>query len=119
METITLNNGVEQSALGLGVYQPPPDETQDAVRSAALAHGDAGGEARPHGRRCGVGGVSGGRGLRGGGAPDSAASTCGSARARASVSGRGSSVINEETRPRSSVCAEASARFPLVDSATD
>ncbi len=31
---ITLNNGVEIPALGLGVFQTPPDETRDAVRSA-------------------------------------------------------------------------------------
>jgi diketogulonate reductase-like aldo/keto reductase len=31
---ITLNNGVEMPALGLGVFQTPPDETRDAVRSA-------------------------------------------------------------------------------------
>jgi diketogulonate reductase-like aldo/keto reductase len=34
MKTITLNNGVEMPALGLGVFQTPPDETRDAVRSA-------------------------------------------------------------------------------------
>ena len=34
METITLNNGVEIPALGLGVFQTPPAETRDAVRSA-------------------------------------------------------------------------------------
>jgi diketogulonate reductase-like aldo/keto reductase len=34
METITLNNGVEMPVLGLGVFQTPPDETRDAVRSA-------------------------------------------------------------------------------------
>jgi diketogulonate reductase-like aldo/keto reductase len=34
MEVITLNNGVEMAALGLGVFQTPPDETRDAVRSA-------------------------------------------------------------------------------------
>jgi diketogulonate reductase-like aldo/keto reductase len=34
METITLNNGVELPALGLGVFQTPPDETRDAVRAA-------------------------------------------------------------------------------------
>ncbi len=34
METITLNNGVEMPALGLGVFQTPADETRDAVRSA-------------------------------------------------------------------------------------
>jgi len=31
---ITLNNGVELPALGLGVFQTPPEETRDAVRSA-------------------------------------------------------------------------------------
>jgi diketogulonate reductase-like aldo/keto reductase len=36
--TLTLNNGVELPALGLGVFQTPPDETRDAVR-AALATG--------------------------------------------------------------------------------
>jgi diketogulonate reductase-like aldo/keto reductase len=34
MESIRLNNGVEIPALGLGVFQTPPDETRDAVRSA-------------------------------------------------------------------------------------
>jgi diketogulonate reductase-like aldo/keto reductase len=38
VKTITLNNGVEMPALGLGVFQTPPDETRDAVR-AALAVG--------------------------------------------------------------------------------
>jgi diketogulonate reductase-like aldo/keto reductase len=38
METITLNNGVAMPALGLGVFQTPPDETRDAV-SAALGAG--------------------------------------------------------------------------------
>ncbi len=38
MQTITLNNGVEIPALGLGVFQTPPDETRSAV-SAALAAG--------------------------------------------------------------------------------
>src|SRR5438067_12347959 len=38
METIALNNGVEMPALGLGVFQTPPDETRDAVR-AALEYG--------------------------------------------------------------------------------
>jgi diketogulonate reductase-like aldo/keto reductase len=38
MKTITLNNGVEMPALGLGVFQTPADETRDAVR-AALAVG--------------------------------------------------------------------------------
>ena len=36
--TITLNNGVEMPALGLGVFQTPPDETIGAVE-AALAVG--------------------------------------------------------------------------------
>lgn len=34
METMTLNNGVEMPALGLGVFRTPPDETRDAVRAA-------------------------------------------------------------------------------------
>jgi len=34
MDTITLNNGVQLPALGLGVFQTPPDETRDAVRAA-------------------------------------------------------------------------------------
>src|SRR5204862_8139523 len=38
METITLDNGVEMPALGLGVFQTPPDETRAAV-DAALAAG--------------------------------------------------------------------------------
>jgi diketogulonate reductase-like aldo/keto reductase len=38
METIVLNNGVEIPALGLGVFQTPPDETRAAV-VAALAAG--------------------------------------------------------------------------------
>src|SRR5438874_9949791 len=37
MESITLNNGVEMPALGFGVFQTPPDETRDAVRSALTA----------------------------------------------------------------------------------
>src|SRR5437763_3379148 len=37
MDTITLNNGVEMPALGLGVFQTPPDETRDAVRAALSA----------------------------------------------------------------------------------
>jgi len=32
--TLKLNNGVTMPALGLGVFQTPPDETRDAVRSA-------------------------------------------------------------------------------------
>jgi diketogulonate reductase-like aldo/keto reductase/NAD(P)-dependent dehydrogenase (short-subunit alcohol dehydrogenase family) len=34
LTTITLNNGVDMPALGLGVFQTPPDETRDAVRAA-------------------------------------------------------------------------------------
>jgi diketogulonate reductase-like aldo/keto reductase len=34
METITLNNGVEMPALGLGVFQTPPGETRDSVCAA-------------------------------------------------------------------------------------
>jgi diketogulonate reductase-like aldo/keto reductase len=34
---LTLNNGVEMPALGLGVFQTPPDETRDAVTSALEA----------------------------------------------------------------------------------
>jgi len=37
METIILNNGVEMPALGLGVFQTPPDETRAAVDSALAA----------------------------------------------------------------------------------
>ena len=37
METITLNNGVEMPALGLGVFQTPPEQTRDAVRAAVNA----------------------------------------------------------------------------------
>src|SRR3954467_1892727 len=33
----TLNNGVEIPALGFGVFQPPPDETRDAVAAALSA----------------------------------------------------------------------------------
>ena len=35
---VALNNGVQMPALGLGVFQSPPDETADAVESA-LRHG--------------------------------------------------------------------------------
>src|SRR4051812_8318054 len=38
MQTITLNNGIKIPALGLGVFQTPPDETRAAVL-AALATG--------------------------------------------------------------------------------
>jgi diketogulonate reductase-like aldo/keto reductase len=34
MQTLTLNNGVTMPALGLGVFQTPPDETRAAVRAA-------------------------------------------------------------------------------------
>src|SRR4051812_16464494 len=34
---LKLNNGVEMPALGLGVFQTPPDETRDAVRAALEA----------------------------------------------------------------------------------
>jgi diketogulonate reductase-like aldo/keto reductase len=34
---LQLNNGVEMPALGLGVFQTPPDETRDAVRAALAA----------------------------------------------------------------------------------
>lgn len=34
MDTITLNNGVDMPALGLGVFQTPPDETRAAVAAA-------------------------------------------------------------------------------------
>jgi len=34
MKMVTLNNGVEMPALGLGVFQTPPDETRDAVHAA-------------------------------------------------------------------------------------
>jgi len=37
MDTVTLNNGLEMPALGLGVFQTPPDETRDAVRAALEA----------------------------------------------------------------------------------
>src|SRR6478672_5828059 len=37
METIFLNNGVEIPALGLGVFQTPPDETRSAVAAALSA----------------------------------------------------------------------------------
>ncbi|WUJ73159.1 aldo/keto reductase [Kribbella soli] len=34
MQTLTLNNGVQLPALGLGVFQTPPDETRAAVAAA-------------------------------------------------------------------------------------
>jgi diketogulonate reductase-like aldo/keto reductase len=38
MDNVTLNGGVKMPALGLGVFQTPPDETRDAV-TAALGAG--------------------------------------------------------------------------------
>ncbi len=35
--SLDLNNGVQMPALGLGVFQTPPDETRDAVRAALAA----------------------------------------------------------------------------------
>jgi diketogulonate reductase-like aldo/keto reductase len=35
--TLTLNNGVTMPALGLGVFQTPPEETRDAVTAALQA----------------------------------------------------------------------------------
>ncbi len=37
MDILTLDNGVQMPALGLGVFQTPPDETRDAVRAALEA----------------------------------------------------------------------------------
>ena len=37
MDQLTLNNGVTLPAVGLGVFQTPPDETRDAVSSALEA----------------------------------------------------------------------------------
>ncbi|MCC9173853.1 aldo/keto reductase [Arthrobacter sp. zg-Y179] len=37
MENVTLNNGVEMPILGFGVYQVPPDETEEAVSNALAA----------------------------------------------------------------------------------
>lgn len=37
MEYVTLNNGVEMPILGFGVYQVPPDETEEAVTNALAA----------------------------------------------------------------------------------
>src|ERR1700733_6179758 len=34
METVILNNDVTMPAVGLGVFQTPPEETRDAVRAA-------------------------------------------------------------------------------------
>ena len=37
MQTLTLNNGIQMPALGLGVFQTPPDETRAAVTAALEA----------------------------------------------------------------------------------
>src|SRR6185436_19288723 len=37
ISTLTLNNGVEMPALGLGVFQTPPEETRSAVEAALIA----------------------------------------------------------------------------------
>jgi diketogulonate reductase-like aldo/keto reductase len=37
VQTVTLNNGVEMPALGLGVFQTPPEETRSAVEAALAA----------------------------------------------------------------------------------
>jgi diketogulonate reductase-like aldo/keto reductase len=37
VSTLTLNNGVTMPALGLGVFQTPPEETRDAVTAALRA----------------------------------------------------------------------------------
>ncbi|TSD97259.1 aldo/keto reductase [Skermania sp. ID1734] len=37
MQTVTLNNGVEMPVLGFGVYQIPPDDTEQAVSDALAA----------------------------------------------------------------------------------
>ena len=39
MHTMTLNNGVEMPALGLGVFQTPPEEETHAAMQAALQTG--------------------------------------------------------------------------------
>jgi diketogulonate reductase-like aldo/keto reductase len=36
-QQFTLNNGVEIPALGLGVFQTPPEETRSAVEAALTA----------------------------------------------------------------------------------
>ena len=41
MMRVTLNNGVQMPALGLGVFQSPPEQTAIAVESA-LAEGTVG-----------------------------------------------------------------------------
>jgi len=35
MQTVTLNNGVEMPILGFGVFQIPPEETQQVVADAS------------------------------------------------------------------------------------
>lgn len=37
MQTVTLNNGVEMPILGFGVYQIPPEQTEQAVTDALAA----------------------------------------------------------------------------------
>ena len=37
MKNVTLNNGVEMPILGFGVYQIPPDQTEQAVGEALAA----------------------------------------------------------------------------------
>ncbi|MEV4286009.1 hypothetical protein AB0K40_10950 [Nonomuraea bangladeshensis] len=37
MRTVTLNNGVEMPILGFGVYQIPPEQTEQAVTEALQA----------------------------------------------------------------------------------
>jgi 2,5-diketo-D-gluconate reductase A len=37
MQTVTLNNGVQMPILGFGVYQIPPEQTEQAVRDALAA----------------------------------------------------------------------------------
>jgi diketogulonate reductase-like aldo/keto reductase len=55
VSTLTLNNGVVMPALGLGVFQTPPDETRAAVSAALeaeyrLADPTIGDIARAHGK---------------------------------------------------------------------
>ena len=71
VSTLTLNNGVTLPALGLGVFQTPPDETRDAVTAALEAgyrHIDtaaAYGNERQVGEAIAASGVDRGRGVRG------------------------------------------------------
>lgn len=37
MQSVMLNNGVQIPILGFGVYQVPPEETQEAVEAALAA----------------------------------------------------------------------------------